>query len=86
LKGIEDKCWVQVQGCDPVRAIADEDLERENDEDLRGAFPAVRIDRLTWWLAQKARGNQHRHRSSNTTTKCDRCRTMRASRWLQILA
>jgi hypothetical protein len=32
LKGIEDKCWVQVQGCDPVHAIADEDLERENEE------------------------------------------------------
>jgi hypothetical protein len=32
LKGIEDKCWVQVQGCDPVHAIADEDLERENAE------------------------------------------------------
>jgi hypothetical protein len=32
LRGIEDKCWVQVQGCDPVHAIADEDLERENDE------------------------------------------------------
>jgi hypothetical protein len=32
LKGIEDKCWVQIQGCDPVHAIADEDLERENDE------------------------------------------------------
>ena len=23
---------MQVQGCDPVHAIADEDLERENDE------------------------------------------------------
>ena len=32
LKGIEDKCWVQVAGCDRVFAIADEDLERENDE------------------------------------------------------
>lgn len=32
LKGIEDKCWVQVQGCDPVYAIADEDMERENEE------------------------------------------------------
>jgi hypothetical protein len=32
LRGVEDKCWVQVQGCDPVDAIADEDLERENDE------------------------------------------------------
>ena len=32
LKGIEDKSWVQVEGCDKVFAIADEDLERENDE------------------------------------------------------
>ena len=31
LKGVEDKCWVQVQGHDKVFAIADEDLEREND-------------------------------------------------------
>ena len=32
LKGIERRVWVQVQGCEPVYAIADEDLERENDE------------------------------------------------------
>ena len=32
LKGIEDRCWVQVEGFDQVFAIADEDLERENDE------------------------------------------------------
>jgi len=32
LKGVEDKCWVQVRGHDKVFAIADEDLERENDE------------------------------------------------------
>ncbi|MBL8511675.1 MAG: DUF3501 family protein, partial [Betaproteobacteria bacterium] len=31
LKGIEDKTWVQVEGHAPVYAIADEDLEREND-------------------------------------------------------
>ena len=30
LKGIERKVWVQVEGCEPVTAIADEDLEREN--------------------------------------------------------
>ncbi len=30
--GIEDKVWVQVEGHDRVWAIADEDLERENDE------------------------------------------------------
>ena len=32
LKGIERQLWVQVHGCERVYAIADEDLERENDE------------------------------------------------------
>jgi hypothetical protein len=32
LKGVEDRCWVQVAGHERVYAIADEDLERENDE------------------------------------------------------
>ena len=32
FKGIEDRCWVQVAGCERVFAIADEDLERENEE------------------------------------------------------
>lgn len=32
LIGIEDRCWVQVQDFERVYAIADEDLERENDE------------------------------------------------------
>jgi len=32
LKGIEDRCWVQVDGEQQVWAIADEDLDRENDE------------------------------------------------------
>jgi hypothetical protein len=32
LKGVEDRCWVQVAGHGRVHAIADEDLERENDE------------------------------------------------------
>jgi hypothetical protein len=31
LKGIEDRTWVRVEGCAPVYAIADEDLERENE-------------------------------------------------------
>ena len=30
LKGVEDRVWVRVAGFDPVFAIADEDLEREN--------------------------------------------------------
>ena len=32
LKGIEDRVWVRVAGHERVHAIADEDLERENDE------------------------------------------------------
>ena len=32
LKGIEDRTWVEVAGCARVFAIADEDMERENEE------------------------------------------------------
>jgi Protein of unknown function (DUF3501) len=32
LKGIEDRVWVQVEGCERVHAIADEDLERSTEE------------------------------------------------------
>ncbi len=32
LKGIEDRVWVQAEGCARIYAIADEDLERENEE------------------------------------------------------
>ncbi|MFO7639707.1 MAG: DUF3501 family protein [Candidatus Competibacteraceae bacterium] len=32
LKGIEDRIWLRVEDCEPVYAIADEDLERENEE------------------------------------------------------
>jgi len=32
LRGIEDRAWVRVEGCPKVFAVADEDLERENDE------------------------------------------------------
>lgn len=32
LKGVEDRCWVQVDGLARSFAIADEDLERENEE------------------------------------------------------
>jgi hypothetical protein len=31
LRGVEDRCWVQVAGCERLFAIADEDLERENE-------------------------------------------------------
>jgi hypothetical protein len=32
LRGLEERVWVQVEGCARVYAIADEDLERENEE------------------------------------------------------
>jgi Protein of unknown function (DUF3501) len=32
LIGIEDKVWIQVEGCERILSIADEDLERGNDE------------------------------------------------------
>ncbi len=32
LKGIEERCWVQVDDFERIYAIADEDLERENEE------------------------------------------------------
>jgi len=32
LKGVEDRCWVQADGHGRVYAIADEDLERENEQ------------------------------------------------------
>ena len=32
LIGVEDRVWVEVEGCARVHAIADEDLERENGE------------------------------------------------------
>lgn len=32
LHGVEDRTWVRVEGCARVYAIADEDLDRENEE------------------------------------------------------
>ena len=32
LKGVEERTWVRVEGCAPVYAIADEDLDRETEE------------------------------------------------------
>ena len=46
LKGIEDRVWVQVEGCARVYAIADEDLRaRKRGKDLRRALPALRTRR-----------------------------------------
>jgi Protein of unknown function (DUF3501) len=52
LKGLEDQVWIQVEGHARVQAIADEDLERENEEKtssvhfLRFEFTAPMIEAL----------------------------------------
>jgi len=46
LKGIEDRAWVQVDGCARVFAIADEDMERENAEKTSAVhFVRFELDR-----------------------------------------
>ena len=54
LKGIEDRCWVQVSGFERVFAIADEDLERENDVKT-SAVHFLRFE-LTTAMAGKLKG------------------------------
>ena len=68
LIGIEDRVWVQVQGKDRVYAIADEDLERENDQKtssvhfLRFELDAAMIAALRGGAALAA-GVDHPHYS-----------------------
>ena len=50
LKGIEDRVWVQVEGCVRVHSIADEDLERENAEKT-SAVHFVRFELTTEMIA-----------------------------------
>ncbi len=43
LGGIEDRVWLRVDGCDPVFAVADEDLERR-DADRTSAVHFLRFE------------------------------------------
>jgi len=54
LRGVEDRLWVQVEGAPRVYAIADEDLERENEEKT-SAVHFVRFE-LTDAMAAALRG------------------------------
>jgi hypothetical protein len=66
LKGIEDRCWVQIAAHERVFAIADEDLERENAEKtsavhfLRFELTAAMIASLRAGAALAA-GVDHEH-------------------------
>jgi len=53
LKGVERRVWVRAQGFDPVFAIADEDLERE-DEEKTSSVHFLRFE-LTPEMAQSVR-------------------------------
>ena len=70
LKGIEDRCWVQVAGCARVYAIADEDIERENAEKtssvhfLRFELDTVMQQRLTTGAAIAAGVDHDSYRHS----------------------
>ena len=64
LKGIEDRCWVQVRGHERVFAIADEDLERENDEKTSAVhFLRFELTRADDRGAARGRRARRRHRS-----------------------
>lgn len=54
LKGIERRCWVEVRGHAAVYAVADEDLERENEEKT-SAVHFLRFD-LTAQMVAALRG------------------------------
>jgi hypothetical protein len=54
LRGVEDRCWVQVADLPRLYAIADEDLERENDTKT-SAVHFLRFE-LTEEMALRAKG------------------------------
>jgi hypothetical protein len=66
LKGIEDRTFVRVEGCAPVYAIADEDLDRENEEKtssvhfLRFELTKEMVDALKYGVALSM-GVDHPH-------------------------
>jgi hypothetical protein len=69
LKGIEERVWMRVEGCPWVHAIADEDLERENEQKtssvhfLRFELTKEMADALKYGVAL-AIGVDHPHYSA----------------------
>jgi len=55
LKGVEDRVWVRIAGFDPVFAVADEDLERENAEKT-SAVHFLRFELSTGMIAAAKSG------------------------------
>ncbi|TSA00530.1 MAG: DUF3501 family protein [Rhodocyclaceae bacterium] len=71
LKGVENQVWVRVDGFDPVFAVADEDLEREN-ADKTSAVHFLRFELNPAMVAAAKRGAMlsagvgHPHYSAST--------------------
>jgi len=57
LRGLERHCWLQVEGCARVVAVADEDLEREN-EHKTAAVHFLRYELTAPMVAALKRGAQ----------------------------
>lgn len=84
LKGVEDRVWVRVAGFDPVFAIADEDLEREN-ADKTSAVHFLRFELSAGMVAAVKSGAalsvgvDHAEYTANTGTLPDAVRASLAS-------
>ena len=84
LIGIEDRIWVGSRAVARVYAIADEDLERENErEDLGGALPALRAHAAD---DRRAQARRARSRSASTIRVPARSRRWEAPRATADLA
>ncbi len=55
LVGIEDKVWLQVEGCDPIHPICDEDLDRAT-EDKTSSVHFMRFELTPSMIAAMASG------------------------------
>lgn len=55
LKGVEDRVWVRVEDSEPVFAVADEDIEREND-DKTSSVHFLRFELTPTMIAAVKRG------------------------------
>ena len=84
LKGVEDRVWVRIAGFDPVFAIADEDLEREN-ADKTSAVHFLRFELSAGMVAAAKDGAaisvgvDHPEYTANTGALSDAARASLAS-------
>ena len=80
LRGIEDRCYVQVSGCARLFAIADEDLERENETKtsavhfLRFELTEPMVQALKRGVALSA-GVDHEHYQHSISSLADNVRS-----------